>query len=158
MPSFTPKSDSELNAERLLPDGEYGFEILGAENKRFGTGSEGIALKVGVYLPTGACRFVNDNLVFTDKAMFKVSQFCKCVGLYERYKAGQLDAEDCKGRTGRCKLATEPEGEFQAKNKVSSYIVPKSANGEPKRSQPQSAKVETAEPKTHKTHPDEIPF
>lgn len=145
MPSFRPKTDKELAAENLLPiDPIYDFEVMGAELTRSkSSGNEMIALKVGVFTETGACRFVNDNLVFTEKAMFKVSQFCKATGLYERYKAGNLDAEDCKGRTGKLKLGIEPEGEFPAKNKVASYIIPKPANGEAAPRQAQSARVAT---------------
>lgn len=144
MPTFKPKTDKELQAENLLPIGEYDFEILGAENKTFRTGSEGIALKVGVFTSSGAQRFVNDNLIFQDNCMFKVSNFCKCVGLYEAYKAGNLDAEDCKGRGGKLRLKIEEEGEYPAKNVVANYVAPKAANAEPKRSQPQSAKVTSA--------------
>lgn len=156
MPQFTPKSDKELAAENLLPVGEYDFEILGAENKTFNTGSEGIALKVGIYTSSGAVRFVNDNLIFVDKAMFKVSQFCKCVGLYESYKAGNLDAEDCKARAGKCKIGIEPEGEYPAKNKVSSYVIPKEFK---KPEQPQSLKMATAPiAETKPEAEDDVPF
>lgn len=122
---FTPKSDSELNKERLLPEGEYDFEINKAADKTFKTGAVGIALTVMVYAPDGTARLVNDNLVFSDAAMFKVSQFSKCVGLYEKYKEGEISFTDCEGRSGKCKVGIEPEGEYPAKNKIKSYVVPK---------------------------------
>ena len=154
MPSFTPKSDSELNAERLLPKGEYDFEIGKAENKLFKTGSQGIALTLNVYTPDGSIRLVNDNLIFMDSCMFKVSNFCKATGLYEHYKAGNLDAQDCVSRAGKCRIDIEAEGEFPAKNKVTSYVVPKEQRKAP---QPQAAKVVVA---TKATEPDsdETPF
>jgi hypothetical protein len=144
MPQFNPKSDKEIAAENLLPAGEYDFEIIGAENKRFSTGSEGIALRVGVYTSTGAQRFVNDNLIFQDNCMFKVSNFAKSVGLYDAYKAGNIDAQDCIGRSGKCKLKIEPEGDYPAKNSVASYVAPKAANAEPRRPQAQSVRVTPA--------------
>lgn len=125
MPKFTPKSDKELNAENLLPVGEYDFEITKAINKQFQTGSQGIALTVMVFTADGTGRLVNDNLVFSDKAMFKVSQFAKATGLYEKYSQGEIDASDCERRTGRCKVDIEPEGEYPAKNKIKSYVAPK---------------------------------
>lgn len=138
-----------------MPVGEYNFEIIGAENKRFSTGSDGIALKVGVHTDTGAVRFVNDNLVFTDKAMFKVSQFCKCVGLVTQYEAGELDAEDCKGRVGKLRISVEPEGEYPAKNKVAGYIVPKSG---PAAQVATSASSPPPEPPNPPAEEDDIPF
>jgi hypothetical protein len=158
MPAFQPKTEKELASENLLPVGEYDFEVLGAANKTSQrTGAQMIELKVGVYLPTGAVRFVNDNLVFVDKAIFKISQFCKCTGLYERYKAGQLDAEDCKGRSGKLKLGIEPEGEYPAKNKVSSYVIPKEFR---KPEQAQSVKIETPAALTNAAPEveDDVPF
>lgn len=126
MPRFTPKSDNELNAERLLPEGEYDFEVSKAVDKTFKSGSVGIALTLMVFTPDGTSRIVNDNLVFSESAMFKVSQFSKAVELYEKYTLGEIDAADCEGRTGRCKVGIEPEGEYPAKNKIKSYVVPKS--------------------------------
>lgn len=125
MPKFSPKSDKELNEANLLPVGEYDFEISKAENKTFRSGSTGIALTVMVYTPDGTARLVNDNLVFSDAAMFKVSQFSKCVGLYEKYSAGDIDASDCVHRSGKCRVDIEPEGDYPAKNKIKSYVVPK---------------------------------
>jgi hypothetical protein len=125
VPKFSPKSDSELNAEKLLPAGEYDFEVTKAINKTFRSGSVGIALTVMVYAPDGTRRLVSDNLVFSDATIFKLSQFSKCVGLYEKYQQGEIDAADCEGKAGRCKLDIEPEGEFPAKNRIKSYVVPK---------------------------------
>lgn len=127
MPSFVPKTDSELAAERLLPKGEYDFDIIKAENKTSKTsGAPMIVLTVGVY-PGDSDRqqWVTDNLVFVEKAMFKVSQFAKAVGLEAAYRAGNIDAQDCVGRAGRCKVDIEPEGEYPAKNKITSYVIPK---------------------------------
>lgn len=154
MPAFTPKSDKELNEENLWPEAEYDFEVIKADDKKFNTGSLGIALSIRLYDQDGAMRMVNDNLVFTDRAMFKVSQFCKCVGLYEQYKAGRLDAADCQQRSGRLKLGIEPEGEYPAKNKVKTYIVPKEMR---KPAQAQAAKV-TAPALQANSEPDDCPF
>lgn len=131
MPTFIPKSDKELNDERLLPEGEYDFEVVKAENKiskpKNGEreGSPMIKLDIRLYLDDGAMRMVSDFLVFKESSMFKISQFSKCVGLYELYKAGKIDAEDCVGRGGKLKLKIDPEGEFPSKNSVKSYVVPK---------------------------------
>lgn len=152
MPSFIPKSESDLNAERLLPKGEYDFEIGKAENKRFSTGSEGIALTVNIFTQDGAIRLVNDNLIFMESCMFKLSNFCKATGLYEHYKAGRLDAADCVGRNGRCKLDIEPEGEYPAKNKVTSYVVPKDQR------RPAPARPSSPTPATNPPDEDDVPF
>jgi hypothetical protein len=156
MPSFKPKSDSELNSERLLPKAEYDFEVTKAEDKRFSTGSEGIALTVMLFVSDGTQRLCNDNLVFSEKAMFKVSNFAKATGLYEQYKAGRIDASDCEGRVGRCKVDIEPEGEFPAKNKITTYVVPKEAR---KPEQKQAVKV-TPAPQAEPADDDssDVPF
>lgn len=157
MPTFTPKSDSELQSERLLPKGEYDFEILKAENKISKTSGAGmIALTVGVYTGNGdRQQWVNDNLVFVEKAMFKVSQFAKATGLYQLYKAGRIDAQDCVGRGGRCKVDIEPEGDYPAKNKITSYVAPKEVAPLARESAPAPVQSQTATPPPAE---DDVPF
>lgn len=141
MPQFVPIPQSELKRNRLLPKGKYDFEILRAENKTFNSGSQGIALKVGVFNENGGQQWIDDYLVFVDKAIFKVADFCACVGLQDKYEAGELDARDCVGRSGQCRVGIEEQDGYEPKNKITGYIAPKAANAEPQRSQPQSAKV-----------------
>lgn len=140
---FTPTPRSELKRNRLLPKGTYDFEIIKAESKTFNSGSRGIALKVGVFTESGAQMWVDDYLVFVGKALFKVADFCDAVGLAAAYDAGQLDACDCVGKTGKCRVGIEEQDGYEPRNKITGYVVPKPANGEPAKPQAQSARVTT---------------
>lgn len=150
---------SELKRNRLLERGQYDFEVRKAENKRFQTGSTGIALTCAVFTPNGGEKWIDCNLVFAEKALFQVADFCATTGLTAHYESGNLDANDCIGRGGKCRVGIEEKDGYEPRNKITGFVAPKAANVEPARSQPQSAKV-TVEPpkKTHKTDPDEIPF
>lgn len=53
---FEPKSEDQLKAEFLLPDGEYDFTVTEAEEKQSAKGNDMIALKLTAYTPDGGER------------------------------------------------------------------------------------------------------
>lgn len=123
---FTPKTDDELNKERLLPEGEYDAEVTRAKDDKSKTsGADMIKLTLTVYGPDGLGRLIDDYLVSTPNAVFKVNQFAKAAGLKEKYDSGVITADDCVGRGVRVKVGyDEGDGQYQAKNKISAYIDP----------------------------------
>ena len=65
-----------------------------------------------------------DYLVKTEKAYFKISQFCKATGLHDRLKAGdEISAKELKGLSGQLKLAIEKDDTYGEQNRVKGYVV-----------------------------------
>ena len=128
--SFTPKTEEQIAEENLVPDGEYPFEVIKAEeaiSKK--TGDPMIKLKLCIFTDDGPAgeRHVYDYLIQTMD--FKLRHFCACTGLLERYETGTLEAEDCNGRTGHCIVKTEKQAGYKPKNAVKDYVVPKQPEG-----------------------------
>jgi hypothetical protein len=67
---------------------------------------------------------IYDNLVFSNKAFWKIDQFRICTG--DKLVAGQeveFNAEDCLDRTGKAFVTIE-RFEGRERNKVKEYIAP----------------------------------
>lgn len=161
MPNFNPIPISELKRNRLMERGTYDFEVRSAENKTFQTGSKGILLKCTVFPPNGGEKWMDCNLVFSPKALFQVADFCATVGLLANYESGNLDARDCEGRSGKCRVGVEEQEGYDPRNKITGFVVPKVV------SQPQAAPLTTPRPASQAAAPadilppdtdDDIPF
>lgn len=128
---FKPKSDKELAEERLLPEGQYSFEISQAENRISKAGNEMIELLVRVYKPDGSFMLVSDYLM--ESVLYKVSHASKACGLEDSYNKGELKADDFIGKTGYLKLGIQKDknGVYPDKNMVRDYIVPKDGDKKP---------------------------
>ena len=106
------------------PIGEYNFMVVEVE-KTYAQSSGNPMLKVRLDLQwADGCVF--DNLVLTDKAMFKVVSFLESIGLKEKGKELLISigeaADKAVGLEGRCVLKHETyNGEVRAK--VDKYIV-----------------------------------
>ena len=106
------------------PIGEYNFMVVEVE-KTYAQSSGNPMLKVRLDLQ-GADGCLFDNLVLTDKAMFKVVSFLESIGLKEKGKELLISigeaADKAVGLEGRCVLKRETyNGEVRAK--VDKYIV-----------------------------------
>jgi hypothetical protein len=117
---FQPKTEEQIRADGVLPEGDYDFEVAAAEDTISKAGNDMIALKLKVFAPDGGERQVRDWLVANVPS--KVRGFCEATGLLARYDAGELEAHDLEGRTGRLRLKVEG-GEY-AGNKVAYYKRP----------------------------------
>lgn len=123
--------DSKLPAEAagnkefsVPPVGEYNFMVVDVD-KTFAKTSGNPMLKVRLDLQ-GADGCVFDNLVISEKAMFKLISFFESVGVKEKGKDMKLSIGDAAleamNREGRCKIKHEEyNGEVRAK--VDKYIV-----------------------------------
>lgn len=131
MPTFNPKSEEELNRSfNPLPEGEYDFSVTNAEETTSSKGRAMIKLRLKVF--SGAVETsVFDYLVFTDKSQWKIYSFCKAVGLAEKFKAGEIEALDCQGRTGRVKLKIDKSDGYDDKNAVAHYVEVKGESSRP---------------------------
>ena len=150
---FTPKSDKELAEERLLPEGEYPFEISGGENTISKSGNDMIKLTVRVFKDDGTFNLVDDYLL--EAILYKVSHACKACGLQDKYESGQLSGEDFIGKTGMLKLGIQKDkdGNYPDRNTIKDYIVPKDGDA------PVAPKGSVAADKAKPTvEEDDIPF
>lgn len=122
---FEPKTEKELAEMNLLPEGEYGFEISGAEEKISKAGNEMIVLTVRIFKPDGSFQIITDYLM--EALAFKLRHAADACGLTHEYETGILAAENFIGKTGMLKLKIQKDknGEYPDKNTVGDYIVPK---------------------------------
>lgn len=145
---FVPKSEKEIQEEKLLPKGEYPFQISQAEDKLSKAGNEMLVLTVRVYKPDGSFVLVNDYLM--ESMAFKLRHAAEACGLLSEYDSGLLLPEMFIGKTGDCKLGIQVDktGAYADRNTILDYIVPK--NGAVKKPLPKDALTQVLE--------DEIPF
>lgn len=120
---FTPDTEEQITEKLLLPEGDYSFEVVKAENKVSKAGNEMIKLTLRVFPNEvdATPRMIFDYLM--DALKFKLLHFCSATGMTEKYANGNLQAEDCIGKSGRCHITIkEAEGKYQASNQVKDYL------------------------------------
>lgn len=130
---FQPKSEKEIQEEKLLPVGEYGFVISNALEKISKAGNEMIELTVRVYKPDGNFVLVRDYLM--ESMAFKLRHCAEACNLLENYEAGDLNADHFVGKEGFVKIKTQkgalkdkndPNGKrYDDQNAIADYIVNK---------------------------------
>lgn len=120
---FQPKSEEELKKTILLPDGEYDFDVTGAEEAVSKTsGKEMIKLTLKVYALDGNTTPVYDYLL--SSLEYKIKHFCDTAGLQTEYQMGILTADMCLNRCGKVKLGIQKDktGQYEDKNVVKDYV------------------------------------
>jgi hypothetical protein len=132
--NFVPKTDKEIAADRLLPAGNYPFEILpratlGTREIETGdtvskSGDDMILLVVKVFNGEGRGRVVLDYL--TARTAKKLRGAAIACGLLAEYDAGSISGEAFIGKTGMLKLSVEKDktGRYADKNAVAAYLPP----------------------------------
>jgi len=120
---FTPKTEDQIKAENLLPDGKYGFVISDAKEKVSAAGNEMIELTVRVYKDDGGFNLITDYLM--EKMAFKLLHACDVCGLRPAYDAGELIADNFVGKEGFVKIKTQKskDPQYADKNVIADYIV-----------------------------------
>lgn len=143
-----PKSEKEIAEANLWPEGVYSFEIIEAEETTSKAGNEMIAMRVKLFNAQGASMLVDDYLVDTPRAAYKVRHCAVACGLLGEYEKGELFARDLERRTGNVKVVVRKgTGDYPYKNQIADYLAPD--NGDDRR-------VNTAP--AQKAIDDEIPF
>ena len=107
----------------IPPIGEYNFMVMSADKTFSSNGNPMIKVRLDLQ---GADGSVFDNLVLTDKAMFKVVTFLETIGLKKPGEELSLSigeaVDKCVGLEGFCKIKHETyNGKVGAK--VDKYIV-----------------------------------
>jgi hypothetical protein len=125
--NFTPKSETQLEEDRrkrmkVLKKGEADFVVRSAVNKLSQKDStEMIELQVECTDADGTTKVIKDWL---HPAMeHRIRHFCYATGLGAVYERGELDAEHCEGRGGRCMIVVEKSDQYGDQNKVKDYVV-----------------------------------
>lgn len=131
---FKPQSEEELNSFKLLDNGEYDFTVVYAEDKISEKGNEYIFMKLQVWDKEG-----RERLIFTNLAFIKLlKHFCDVTGLEDKYKTGEINAEDCLYKTGKVLIGFKPGekkpegGYYPDKNIVEDYIKNLTSSSEEK--------------------------
>lgn len=117
---FQPLNEQEVL--NLLPEGEYDFHVIDAEDTRSRAGSEMIKLTLTITDKNGKARTVFDYLL--PALMYKVKHFSDASGLEEKYESGGYSAGDCIGKRGRLKLVIDQptNSNYPPKNVVKDYL------------------------------------
>ena len=139
---FQPKTEKEIDVSRLLPEGQYSFEVMKAEEKLSSKGNDMIVLSLRVFKEDGTFITVTDYLM--EAIAYKLRHAADACGLIHEYEGGILSSEGFVGKTGELKLKIQQdkEGKYPDKNVVSDYI-----------------KSDKSKPETKKQPTDdEIPF
>jgi hypothetical protein len=141
---FAPKTDEEIATDNLLAAGEYDFEVRGAVDDVSKKGNDMIKLTLAVFDDAGSFRTITDYLL--ESLAYKLKHACEAVGLSAAYEAGEVEALDFVGKSGRCKVKVDPAKDgYPAKNSIADYIgvkqVAKPASRPPAARQPVGAGV-----------------
>lgn len=158
---FVFEEPEERKPFTLLPDGEYPWrieEINQMETSR--AGNPKLPVKFAFTGPGGAVATVYEDLVFTEKAAWKINQFLKsaCGGKIDAGREIDFESHDfikwMAARSGTAVLATETYidkgGNERQKNVIVAFTYPKSNAG--------SAAPPAPAPAAIKAEDDDIPF
>jgi hypothetical protein len=125
---FQAKSEAKLIEEKLLPVGEYPYEIYDAADKVSKAGNDMIELGLKVFRPDGRSEIISDYLLPT--LPFKLIHAAQSCGLGGKYNTGVLTADDFIGKGGILKLKIQDAKDgWPARNVVADYVVDKNNLG-----------------------------
>lgn len=114
---------------RILPEGDYPFEVLSAEEKDNAKSANGkmFAIKLAVIDGDGKRHLVKDWLGAWNYGLLKIQALCESVGLEEAFATGTLEASDLLGATGTVHTGI---GEYNGKPQVNvKWYVPEPNHG-----------------------------
>ena len=155
---FEPKSEDQLKAETMLPDGDYDFQVMEAQDAVSKQGNDMIKVKLRVFTSNGE-RHLYDYLM--PSMGFKLRHFCESTGLLSRYDAGTLEAGHCLRREGIASIEQEAgKNGYPPKNRVADYVVKqKDIKRAPAMPAPVAAPVAPATPaSSNLPAEDDVPF
>lgn len=106
----------------LLPAGDADFETISAEEKKSSAGNDMIVLRNAIYQGGEIKCYIFDYLL--ELVAFKLRHYCQSTGLIEKYQSGELTANDCIGKIGRCKIdiQSDKDGKHPDKNVIKDYL------------------------------------
>jgi Protein of unknown function (DUF669) len=110
----------------LLEPGEYNFQVLDASETHSQAGNDMIELKLDVISKDKkSSSTVYDNLVFTEKAAWKINAFLKSCGMHPgEGREITIVPDEFIGWEGECRIANEADNKGVMRNKVQGYTWP----------------------------------
>ena len=131
---YNPGDCTEASFQ-LIPEGDYGFVVVHAEEKTSTNGNEMIALTLAVNVGRERELMVYANLVNTIASLWKVKQFCAAVGM--DFGVGQIVAYDTIGYSGIAHLSLgKPNNQGRRYMQVAYYCERKGYEESPAAQQP----------------------
>ncbi len=108
----------------LLPDGDYPFEVSGAEDKESQKGDEMIALELRLFKADGSARSQKDWLVSSSHPLnqMKIRHFARSCNLMQQYESGELDSMAVMGASGIARIKSKTDPQYGPQNFVADYI------------------------------------
>lgn len=157
-------AEPEEFTNSLLPKGEYPFTILeinAFEQSR--AGNDMLPLKLEFTGPNGEKSTVYENLVFTEKAIFKINQFLAAVSVPKGTRINFRDDEFLKylkTKTGRAILDIEEyknrSDKMVKKNVITAFVYEGTSKREAAPTGPPAHRA--AAPPAEELEDEEIPF
>lgn len=124
-----PKSDAEIQAMMMMPEGIYPFVVVEAKERVSKNGNDMIELKLEVMDDDNRPHIIFDYLLAS--MAFKLKHFCEHTGMLDKYEADSLTAHDCLRKRGFVELKADKaprivDGrEYPPKNSVKDYCADK---------------------------------
>jgi hypothetical protein len=121
----TGKPQEGGGAAPLLEPGDYRFRIVNATQKTARESrNEMIEIEARVINSDGTeGRKIYDNLVFTEKALWKVDQFMAAIGVHPgEGREITIDAEDLIGREFRATVRISKDNKDRDRNEIDAYL------------------------------------
>jgi len=122
---FQAKTKQQIDDERLLPKGNYDFEIEDAEEFTSAKGNDTIKLTVRVSNGNGLSRKLTDYILAQRAG--KLRNCCAACGILDKYERGAVNDNDFPGKRGRLKLAIEKKKGYEPRNVVADYLTNEAA-------------------------------
>lgn len=120
MPTFTTSKPEQSGARVILKPGKCNYEVIDATEKAK-NGNDIIELKLRVTDADNKEATVFDNLIFTQKAEWKINQFLKSIGLHAgEGKTVEVTTDQVIGYTGTCIVKTGVWND-KSRNEIDSY-------------------------------------
>lgn len=112
-----------------LKPGDYEFKVEEADETTFGTGNQGLKVKLLVGYENGRDVPCYENMVYTPAALWKLKSFLEALGF--DYKKPP-DAWELKGKTGWAKFGLNEKGYFKVKAYDPVHPAEKAHHSKPK--------------------------
>ena len=119
---FAKKTEQELQIMNLIDKGQYQYTVLAAEDAVSKSGKDMIKLQLKVWDADGREHLIYDYLL--EAMPQKLKHFADTCGLADKYELGEINADDCKHKSGYLELIIQEDksGQYGPRNSVKDYI------------------------------------